>query len=71
MKLNLRKNKLLFINTILLLISFIVFFIFLHIMNYDTHDGRYSPMTILRERLLYHNDAEYFIQNCGNVKNFV
>ena len=64
MKLNLRKNKLLFINTILLLISFIVFFIFLHIMNYDTHDGRYSPMTILRERLLYHNDAEYFIQNC-------
>ena len=52
------------INTIFLLISFIVFFIFLHIINYDTHDGRFSPMTILRERLLYGNDAEYFIQNC-------
>ena len=52
------------INTILLLISFIVFFIFLHTINYDTHDGWYSPMTILRERLLYHNDAEYFIPNC-------
>ena len=65
MKLNLRKNKLLFINTIWLLVLFIVFFIFLHIINYDFRDdGRYSPMTILRERLLYHNDAEYFIQNC-------
>ena len=64
MKLNLRKNKLMLINTIFLLISFIVFFIFLHIINYDTHDGLFSPMTILRERLLYGNDAEYFIQNC-------
>ena len=65
MKLNLRKNTLLFINTILLLITFIVFFIFLHIINYDaSHDGSYSPMTILRERLLYPDNEEYFIENC-------
>jgi len=44
MKLNLRKNKLMLINTILLLISFIVFFIFLNTINYGTScDGDFSP----------------------------
>lgn len=63
MKFNLRKNKLMLINTIFLLISFIVFFIFVHIINYENHDGRYSPMSILKERLLYADDAKYFIHN--------
>ena len=65
MKFNLRKNKLMLINTICLLISFIVFFIFLHIINYDWDDeGHYSPMSALIAVLSLRYDPEYIIQDC-------
>lgn len=60
MKLNLRKNKLMLINTILLLLSSIVFFCFFLIPNYHTHsDGDYSLFTIFLEDMIY-GEIEYF-----------
>ena len=54
MKLNLRKNKLMLINTILLLISFIVFFVFFFTLNYDAGgDGKFSLFTTFLENMIY------------------
>ncbi len=54
MKANLRKNKLFLINTILLGVSFFVFFIFLVINNYFiVGEGRYSIFTALYDLLVY------------------
>ncbi len=54
MKFNLRKNKLMLINTILLLISFIVFFIFLNTINYKTScDGDYSLWATFMDEIKY------------------
>ncbi|MBE5737367.1 MAG: hypothetical protein E7348_03105 [Clostridiales bacterium] len=63
MKINLRKNKLIFINTILLLISFIVFFVFFFTLNYDAGgDGKFSFFTTFLDEMVY-GELEDFASN--------